>query len=74
MVFQPISRSNDTYFTNLAIASARSITIIHQPLINYRFNNRLQKKQSDIILTNRISDELQDVTKKIYTRDLFARD
>ena len=32
------------------------------------------KKLSDIILTNRWSDELADVKDKVYTRDLFARD
>ena len=32
------------------------------------------KKLSDIILTNRWSDELADVKNKVYTRDLFARD
>lgn len=32
------------------------------------------KKLSDIILTNRWSDELADVKDKVYTRDLFTRD
>ena len=32
------------------------------------------KKLSDIVLTNRWSDELADVKNKVYTRDLFARD
>lgn len=32
------------------------------------------KKLSDIILTNRWSDELADVKNKVYTGDLFARD
>lgn len=32
------------------------------------------KKLSDIILTNRWSDELADVKNKVYTRDLFAWD
>jgi len=32
------------------------------------------KKVSDIIVTNRFSDDLKDVKEKIYTRDLFGRD
>lgn len=32
------------------------------------------KRMSDVILTNRNSDELTDVMDKVYTRDLYARD
>ncbi|MGB5823479.1 MAG: nucleotide sugar dehydrogenase [Proteocatella sp.] len=44
------------------------------------FNSRVIKdfeefKQiSDVIVANRISDEIQDVVDKVYTRDLFSRD
>lgn len=32
------------------------------------------KKISDIILANRLTDEIKDVVDKVYTRDLFSRD
>lgn len=32
------------------------------------------KKISDVIVANRLSDEIRDVVDKVYTRDLFSRD
>lgn len=32
------------------------------------------KRRSDVIIANRMSPELADVTEKIYTRDIFKRD
>lgn len=56
--------------------------IIHEPTLNQthyaeaRVINDLEhfKRESDVILSNRMSTALSDVTAKLYTRDLFGRD
>lgn len=56
--------------------------IIYEPTLTQnefegcRVVNNLKefKERSSIIMANRLNEELQDVTKKIYTRDLFAID
>ena len=61
------------------ISSKKIKVIIYEPLIKsnkyLRYDNILDlkkfKKISDIILTNRNDDELNDVKKKVYSRDLF---
>jgi len=56
--------------------------VIYEPVLKEEsfFNSRVIKdldefkKISDVIVTNRLSDDLCNVKEKIYTRDLFARD
>lgn len=56
--------------------------IVHEPALeastfyNSRVVNDLEsfKAESDLIVSNRASDDLQDVAHKIYTRDLFGSD
>jgi UDPglucose 6-dehydrogenase len=55
--------------------------IVYEPLLEEEFFhskviNDLEKfkKLSDIIIANRMTDEIKDVEKKIYTRDLFNSD
>ena len=38
-------------------------------------NNLVQfKKESDVIVANRITDDIRDVADKVYSRDLFGKD
>ena len=54
--------------------------IVYEPLFeeptfyNSRVTDNLSsfKKEADLILANRMSSELKDVRKKVYTRDLFG--
>ncbi|WP_214759999.1 nucleotide sugar dehydrogenase [Exiguobacterium sp. s146] len=56
--------------------------IVFEPGINesefegYKIINDIQKfkEKSDIIITNRMSSDLEDVKDKLYTRDIYRRD
>ncbi|MBD1141574.1 nucleotide sugar dehydrogenase [Pelagibacterales bacterium SAG-MED32] len=56
--------------------------IIYEPLIAYEMFNGFEvsknlssfKEMADIIITNRFSDELIDVEKKVFSRDIFNKE
>ena len=56
--------------------------VVYEPALDaeHFYNSRVIKdldefkKISDIIVANRISDEIKDVMDKVYTRDLYQRD
>lgn len=56
--------------------------VVYEPSLNEEsfFNSKVVsslgelKKISDIIISNRMTDELHDVSHKVYTRDLFGSD
>jgi UDPglucose 6-dehydrogenase len=56
--------------------------IVHEPALQETtfFNSRVVndldefKREADIIVANRITDDLRDVQYKVYSRDLFGRD
>lgn len=56
--------------------------VVYEPALNEDkfFNSRVIndfeefKKLSDVIVANRLSDDLREVKEKVFTRDLFSRD
>ncbi|SUY45687.1 nucleotide sugar dehydrogenase [Clostridium putrefaciens] len=56
--------------------------VVFEPALDedYFYNSRVMKdfdefkEISDVIVANRLSDEIKDVADKVYTRDLFSRD
>ena len=51
-------------------------TLKDENFFNSRVVNDLNsfKSLSDVIVVNRVNEELKDVEEKIYTRDLYKRD
>lgn len=56
--------------------------VVYEPVLKetHFFNSKVIhdldefKQMSDVIVANRLSDEIQDVEEKVYTRDLFGND
>lgn len=88
-VFRLVMKSNSDNFRESSILDILSNlnehsvkAIIYEPLLKDNFFMNIPvvndinnfKKTADVIITNRMSKELSDVSEKIYTRDLFGKD
>jgi UDPglucose 6-dehydrogenase len=51
-------------------------TLKEQLFFHSRVVNELEqfKKEADVIVANRITDEIRDMADKVYSRDLFGKD
>ena len=64
------------------LSSVLCVGIVYEPVLEEEkfFNSRVVKNleefkdMCDVIVSNRLSCELEDVKEKVYTRDLFGKD
>ncbi len=88
-VYRLTMKASSDNFRNSAILDVINIlknkglkVVIYEPLLAQSFDpsfeliNDLEKfkKDSDLILCNRVDDSISEVSHKVYTRDLFNRD
>lgn len=74
---------NSSIFDIIEILVNSSIRVlVYEPIISNNFSSKFTvidslnefKEKSDIVITNRLDDELSDISNKVFTRDIFNTD
>ena len=88
-IYRLLMKSNSDNFREAAVhgiierlQKSNVAVIIYEPLLKYDKFQKLAlvsdiekfKAESDIVLANRTTLELEDISKKVFTRDIFGLD
>ncbi len=71
--FQEIPRSNDIFFTYIALATSSKITVLKRPLINYRINNKSSLQSTNELSPLSFWDAFKLIKYQLTKLNLYSR-